>query len=446
MKKKILIGSAIAVVVIVLIVANVLNNAGAVATFSGGKTFGVKAKKIETGTISSFVSASGAIEEIDKAKIYFDTPLKVQKILVEKNQKVTKGQPLVQLDMDQMNSELEQAKVSKTVQELAIQKVRMADGTKSTAAMEASVYIADNNVKSAESAWNDSKKKYEDNKTLYEAKAISKSELDMAEKAVKDTATALENARLNYKSSVDNLEEVKKSNAQYASSRDLDLQTQEQNLKATILKITSLENNLKKISENVLSPIDGTVAEINIEEGAYTSNMQAAFSIINLDRLQAKANVKEFDVKSVAVGQKVKISGDAIDKASEITGKIASISPVAAKSKTTSGDETLVEITVSIDKTAPVLKPGLSVTCDIETVTAKEVPMASFEMLNEDKDGNKYVFVVDEKGIARTKPVKLGITSELDAEVKEGLKAGELVVLNAPPSLKDGAKVKIQKD
>jgi len=40
-------------------------------------------------------------------------------------------------------------------------------------------------------------------------------------------------------------------------------------------------------------PFDGIVTEINIQEGAYTSNMQPAFRIVNLDKLKVKAMVND---------------------------------------------------------------------------------------------------------------------------------------------------------
>lgn len=447
MNKKIIIGSAVVVVIGALVAANVLKNSGGVASFSQGQSFEVKVKKIESGTISSSASASGTIEEVGKSEIYFNTPLKVTKLLVKKKQKVTKGQKLVELDIDDLNSELQQDIISRNVQELAINKVRSTSGGKSTAALELAVTQAENTIKNAEDAYNDSKKKYDDNKKLYEASAISKNELDSSEKALKDSDVALKNAKLSYKTSVANLDEANKNNSQDSSGKDIDIKTQEENLKATILKIASLESKIEKINDSCISPIDGTLTEVNIVEGSYTSSTGSSFTIVDMDKLQVKANVKETDIKNISIGNDVKITGDAIDKGIEVSGKVTEIAPVAVKNKTTSDDETLVEVTISIDKSIPVLKPGLTVTCNIITQIKNNVPLASFEMLTEDKDGSKTVFVVGEKdNIIHKKNVKLGITSDLDAEVLEGLKAGDTVVLNPQPNLKDGGKAKIVKD
>lgn len=81
MKKKIIIGSIIAVVILALVAVNVIKSKNATSAFAGsGKTVTAKTVKISKGSISSSISASGTVEEIDKAEVYFDTALRVKKI------------------------------------------------------------------------------------------------------------------------------------------------------------------------------------------------------------------------------------------------------------------------------------------------------------------------------------------------------------------------------
>ncbi|MCX8130110.1 MAG: efflux RND transporter periplasmic adaptor subunit [Clostridia bacterium] len=447
MKKKIIIGSIIALVVVIFVGINISRNNSSSAAFAGGKTTAVRVKKIEKGNISSSVSSNGIIEEIEKAEVYFDTPLQVRQVLVEKNQKVTKGQKILDVNVDELVSQLEQAKINKVSQELAIKKVRALSGTKSTGSMEAAVTIAENNIKNAESAYNDSKKVYEDNKELYGSGAISKSELDRCEKAVKDAEIALKNAKLNYNTAVDNLNETRKANSQSASSTSIDIEMQEQTLKGTILNISNLEAKLKRINESVLSPIEGTISELNVIQGAYTSNMQAAYKVVNPHKVRAKARVSEFNIRNVMVGQNVEISGDAIDKEKKISGKVISISPTAVKNMTSNGEETAFEVLISTDNSENILKPGLNVTCNIFTVEKKGIVVAELNMLDTDKDDNKFVYLVSANdNVMKKTMVKTGITSDMSTEIVEGLKEGDAVVLDPQPTFKDGAKVKIMEE
>lgn len=445
MKKKVIIGGVIAVVVLGLVVVNVVKSNTAVPAFGGGgKAFSVKVKKLEKGNISASISASGSVEEVEKSDVYLDTGLKVDKVLVEKNQKVARGQKLFSINMDAINSELDQAKIKKNVQELTIQKTRIMDGTKSTAALEAALVVAENNLKNAESTYDDAVKAHEKNKALFEVNAIAKNDLERSEKAVNDTKIALDTAQANYRSSLDNLEETRKNNTKSASSTNLDLETQEQNLKATLLSIADIEKKIKTIQDSMLAPIDGAVTDVLIKDGALSNGAQPALTITNTDKLQIKAAVKEFDIRNVAVGQSVSITGDAISKEDDVKGKVTSIAPTARKNKTTSGDETVIDVVVSIEKSSPVIKPGLGVTCSIFTKDKTGVVVTALDTLLSDKDDKNYVYVYDEKeGVIRQKFVKLGITSDMNAEIMDGLNEGEQVVIDPQPTLKDGAKAKV---
>ncbi|HHV28046.1 efflux RND transporter periplasmic adaptor subunit [Acetivibrio mesophilus] len=388
--------------------------------FSSGTTYSVKTVEIGRDDISSSVSASGKVEESDSFDIYVDNSAKVKKLLVEKYQKVTKGQQLMELDIENMETELEKLKINKKVQELS----------KISPTVDAEIKRAESAVKSAEQALNDCEKKFEDSKKLFEAQAISKSELDMAESAVKDAKTALENAKVSYDAAVE--------------SKDVNKRVNEENLNATKLSISDLEKRINKTKESMICPFDGVISEINIQEGAYTSNVQPAFRIVNLDKLKVKAMVSEYNIKDVKVGQSVRITGDAIDEDIEIFGVVETISPVAKSNISSTGEEVVIEVGISIDNTAANLKAGLSVDCEILTVEKKDIIVVPMGVLKTDKNGNEYVLLVDkEKGVLVQQNIKIGIISDMNAEVLEGLKEGDIVVDDPQSFHKDGSKVKI---
>lgn len=417
MKKKVIIGSIITIIILMFIVLNVVKNNSSVSAFSSGKAISANVVTIQKGNISASISANGVTEEIEKTEIIFDSPMKVTKVLVETNQKVVKGQKLLELDMSSLNSEYDQLMTSKVIQELSMQKLKKSKGVTS---------ITENNIKSAESTYNDSKKSYEDNLSLFNAEAISQSELDRTKKAFEDAKITLDNARM---------------------SMDIDTQTQAQNLKATLLKIKDIEEKIQKINDSLLSPSNGIASEVNIQQGAYTSIQQPAIKIVDTGRLRVKAKVSEFNIKNVVVGQFVKITGDSINKDQKVTGKVTSISPTAVLNATSNGQETVIEVLVTLDKSEANLRSGLNLTCEIETDQKKDVIVTGMEIFEEDKDSNKFVYVVDTKNnIMHRKPVSIGVTSDMSAEITSGLNAGDVVVLYPQPTFKDGAKINILKD
>lgn len=181
MKKKLLTGTIIVIIIALLALLAVARRSGNISVFGGGRAYEVEVEALKKGEISSSVSANGFVEAIERAEVYFDTPLKVVKLYVQKNQRVAKGQKLLELDMDSLRSELEKLKLNRQSQELALD----------AKAMEAEITRAKSSVESAERAYDEAKKAYERNKSLYEADAISSNEFEMSQKALLDAENVL---------------------------------------------------------------------------------------------------------------------------------------------------------------------------------------------------------------------------------------------------------------
>lgn len=419
MNKKILTGSIIGISAVVLITAGVIKALDP----SGGNTVLVKTARIETGGLSAYIASDGVIEEVEKTEVFFDSPLKVKKVLIEEGQSVKKGQQLLELELDALDSQLETLKINRNTQQTAL----------SSKTADAEVERASNNLKAAERNYNDTKKTYENNKLLYEANAISKAELDMSEKAFTEADSGMsgvKNARIAYSMAVENRSNSKKS--------------AEASLKLIDIQISDLEKRINTIKEACISAGDGIVASVGVKEGAFTASMQPAYKIINPDKLQIRAKINEYDIKNVKAGQKVKITGDAIDKEIEVTGTVRSVSPVAVTSMTSSGNQTAVEVLIQVDGAGDILKPGLNVTCEIATIERKDVVLAPMEAITPDKDDNMLVFAVDENTKTMTRrEVKIGINSDMQVEILDGLNEGDIVVLDPQPSYRDGLHVRI---
>lgn len=443
MNKKVIIAVGVIAVIAMIIVANV--SRASMPTVSG-RIFDVQIKKVERGEISSVVTASGVVEEIEKAEIYYETPMKIENILVEKNQKVTKNQKLINFDLSSTYSELDQLKISKQIEELKISKLKATDDTKNIGMLESAVKLADKGIENAKRMQVEAIKNYELTKALFDANAVSKSELERQDSLKADADMALSNAEQNKKTAEENLAEVKKYNLQSKANKDIEIKISQKSLEAITLKITELETKIKKMVNSSISPIDGVITDINLEEGAFTNTATPGFVIVDPSKLRIKADVKEFYAKDIAVGQNTVVIGDAIRGEDIVKGVVEKISPVAKKKNVPTGEETFVEVLISIKDGSINMKPGLTVNNKITTNVKKDVPIISFDMLKEDGNGNKVVFVVDENNKMHEKPVKLGITSELNAEVVEGLNEGDLVVLYPKPNYTDGAGARFKMD
>lgn len=428
MKKKLIIAGIIVGLIGLMIVGNIIKSKSTGA-FSNGKAVEVRVTNAKIQDINSTVSVNGVFEEVDKKEVYFNSAVKVEKILVKENQEVTKGQKLVNLDLSELNSQLNQSRVNLSIQKIGLKKLTDSSNLQDITKAEAE-------VKRTKSAVEEAKENCDRMQQLYAQGAVSQVDY-------KDAKTQYDNAVLQYDTAQASLNEMKKNNSDTLKNNGNDIENQTQQVRLAELKIQELEDKMNQLNEDSISPMNGVVSQLNLEEGSMTNPAAMAIKIINPGSLRVNLEVKEFDILKIKVGQPVNITGDAFpDKT--IKGTVESIGSVAIKKQGTNSDQAFVEVTVLVNDPERILKPGFSVSADIITETKKGAVVMPFDTLQEDKDGNKWVFAI-ENGIAKQKNIKIGISSGLDMEVTSGLKGKEELVSDPPSRLKDGMKVIIQK-
>jgi HlyD family secretion protein len=237
--------------------------------------------------------------------------------------------------------------------------------------------------------------------------------------------------------------------------------------------------NLRKTT--VFSPMDGTVSQLNSEKGERVLGTQQfqgtdVMTIADLARMEAQVDVSETDVILVSIGDTARIAIDAFpDK--KVNGVVYEIANTA-RSKGLGTQEEVTNFTVKIRvvEKSLVLRPGMSMTADVETETKSNVlsiPVQcvttrapKMDMNQGPSDGQsgavlasnnakpkadtkprEIVFVV-ENGVAKAVPVKRGISSDQYVEIIDGLTDGTSVVSGSYKAinreLEDGAKVRVE--
>ena len=113
--KKVLIGLLVIAIITVMIVLNIYKNTDtdSLVDLASRKAVTIKAVTIGTGDVSPYVTAHGRVEEINRAQVFFDTPLRVLKIFVNKNDHAEQGKRLVELDTSTLTDELNKLKVQR---------------------------------------------------------------------------------------------------------------------------------------------------------------------------------------------------------------------------------------------------------------------------------------------------------------------------------------------
>ena len=439
MNKKWIIG-----IVLVAVIALVAFTGFRNASGSGGKQVDARYGKVTAGHVSSSVIANGMVEAVERREVFLDATVRVLDVLVEKNATVSKGQQIAVFDLDALQQEVDRLENNRATQALTLEKLQLLQSPKSTATLEASGTVARNNLAAAETTLAEAQKKLDSTRKLYDAGSVSKSEYEQAQRAVEDAKAALANAKANVASADASLSEARKGNKDNTSSADIDIRIQQLNLEATEASLKKARESLEQAQAAMNAPMDGVLSESTLREGAFAGGMsQAVYAVTDNTRLRVRANVKEYDLRKVAVDQHVAFYGDAFTREEGVKGVITSVGANAFKVQSGTASDNVVEVLMDITEKADVLRPGIGATCLIYTEERDNVPVLPLEALSEDKDGSKYVFVLDgDDRTMRQVFVKLGIFSETVVEVTEGLKAGDLVVLDPQPTYRDGVKVR----
>jgi RND family efflux transporter MFP subunit len=181
------------------------------------------------------------------------------------------------------------------------------------------------------------------------------------------------------------------------------------------------------------------VGDIVTPLGAAANAKASVVSVADMDSLKVEADVSESNLAKVALGQPCEIQLDAIP-GTRFRGKVHMIVPTADRTKAT------VLVKVGFVDSDPRILPEMSAKVAFLSRSPSQSEQQARTAVNKSamtrRNGRTMVFVVkDDK--AFEVPVVLGDHLGDMEEIRQGVKAGDRVVVNPEPSLKSGSKVKI---
>lgn len=321
-RKKILILSAIALVLVALTLVAVFKKRTPVIT--------VQTEKVSRHSLTNLVVANGQIQPVVQVTISPEVSGEIVALPVKEGQLVHKGDLLVKIKPDVYVAAVSQARASYA----------------SSVAGEAQSAA---NVEKAEAD-------YRRNLELFNNKLLSASDF-IGFKAARDVARAqLESAT--------NQVEMAKASVDSA---------EEQLAKTTIF--SPLTGTITLLNSEVGERVLGTV------QNAGTQIM----TISDLNQIEARVNVGEMDVVGIKPGQRARLEVDAF-KDRKFTGVVSDVanSAVGSGSLTSSSSQsqqaTQFQVRIRVTEKEPAFRPGMSVTAEIETeyrTNVLTVPLAS---------------------------------------------------------------------
>jgi len=338
----------------------------------------------EKGDIARSVVATGKIQPLTKVEVKSKASGIVKKLYADYGDTVREGQLLAELDKETLQAQVREARAQLLSAQAALQRTRVEAQGPDIPFLKSAVERA---------------------RRLYEQGLISTNVLEDAQKEYELALNKQRAARSN----------VSVTEAEVARAR------------ATLERAdTDLRNS------TIVSPMTGLVLSRDVEVGDAVSSIlilgsQATLvmTLGDVTSVYVLGKVDEADIGKVYMGQPARITVESF-KDKKFVGKVTKISPFGKEKD----NVTTFEVRVSIDNPGE-LKANMSANAEIIREEKKDVLLVPDSAILYDKDRKTSVEVPDPKGDngRRKVAVKVGISNGVKAELLEGLKPGDKVVL-----------------
>jgi HlyD family secretion protein len=190
-------------------------------------------------------------------------------------------------------------------------------------------------------------------------------------------------------------------------------------LRQAKLAVQTAQDNLD--ATKLYAPISGTVMTLTAKVGDAVSG--TIMTIDDLSQATVQFYMDASDWNNVKVGYEVAASFDALP-GQTFSGKVTEVMPGLVSVQGSSMVEGLARLDKSVDEIG--LPVGVEVAIDVISGQATNAVLVPVEALHEVSTGKYMVFVM-ENGTPTLRSVEVGLQDETFAEIKSGLKAGEVV-------------------
>jgi HlyD family secretion protein len=359
---------------------------GLTAARGNGKTLDPsRLAAIEKGDLARSVVATGKVQPLTKVEIKSKASGIVKRLFADYGDTVKEGQVLAELDREQLEAAVREAKA---------------------------------NLLAAEAAW-------ERNKVEAQGPDLPflKSALERARKLYADGLIApslLEDADKAFQLGL-NKQTAAKSQAAVSKAE----------VEKARAALERYETDLRYAT--ITAPMDGLVLSRDVEVGDAVSSILVlgseatlVMSMGDVSEVYVLGKVDEADIGKVYLGQRARIVVESF-KDKSFAGKVTKISPLGVEKD----NVTTFEVRVSIQNPGGALKTNMTANAEIILEERKGVLIVPESAVLYDKERKPSLEVPDPKGEGgkRKVAVKLGISNGVKAELVEGLKEGEKVVL-----------------
>ncbi len=188
-----------------------------------------------------------------------------------------------------------------------------------------------------------------------------------------------------------------------------------------------VESASARLEKKILrAPADGTITKVDIKIGEVSTPQKEVIVLEDVENLYLEANIGEGNITTIALGQNVSVSYDALPNQS-FTSTVSSIDPSATESGTVINYKIKTLIT-DIEN----IRPGMTANMSIVTAEIPDVLVVPARTVEKTPEGQFVNLITKEKrGKYKTQKVSVttGVKGDGDIiEIKSGLKEGDRVL------------------
>ena len=355
--------------------------------------------RVTRGDVARSVVATGKIQPITKVEVKSKASGIVEKLYVDINYKVKKGQELAQLDQQEIVAQVE------------AQRAQLASAEANVGTYEANIEQDKVNAAAPDLP-------------LY--KATLERTLEMQKEGIVSRQT-LDDANKDYLAALTRRD---------SSKAQIGVDTAK--LKQARAQVMQSQASLKQLEEQqgyttIVAPMDGVILSRDVEIGDAVSSILVLGSTATLVMTEGDVNevyvdgkVDEADIAHVYMGQPARIKVESF-RDRTFNGKVTKISPMGVEKD----NVTTFEVRVSINNPGGELKALMTANAEILLDEHKGVLTVPENAVTYDNQKNASVEIPDksEKEGTRKVPVTVGLSNGSVTEIASGLKEGDQVVL-----------------
>jgi HlyD family secretion protein len=411
---------------------------------------------IGRGDISSTVSATGSVLPEREANLNFQGAGTIAKVAVKAGDRIQTGQVLAELDTTDLELAVRQAEIGLRQTEAQLKQLSEGPDASDVAAAVAA-------LDSAKAAYTQVLKG-SDKDQLAAARAqveqarVSLEQAQQAYDKIKDQPNAgmfpqsqqLQVATINYDTAQANYRvttrganasQLAAAQAQIAQAESA-LDRLKRGASAAQIEIAqaavdqsqlAVEQAKRRLDNaRITAPWDGIVTAVNAVEGTLAGGLGGpAIQIADAGKYHLDVQVDELDVAGLAEGQTVTVEVDALPE-QKLTGSLISVAPSAAS---TSTGGVSYKVRIDIDPTDAALRAGMSATATILASNRADVLLVPNRAVQIERDSGQTFVERLTDGVPQKVEVRLGLRTEQQSEVRDGLAEGEQVIIRNRSSL-----------